>query len=76
MDHNGYDLFMEVEDTDLRTRNRAVVLFNIYEDHTRNGMTNPEGLVQMMQYIQKLPEEDQPTVVSTLSLMLEPRPVQ
>lgn len=71
MDYKGYELFNDVEDIDLRTRNRAAVLWNIYESNTKQGRTTPNGVADMIGYMKELPQEDQQTVINKLSTFIE-----
>lgn len=71
MDYKGYDLFLDVEDQELKARNRAVVLWNMYESKTENGLTDPAGMADMMGYVRKLPEEDRKAVINKLSTFIE-----
>ena len=36
----GYGLFNDIEDKELRTRNRAVSMTNIFELHSKEGLLN------------------------------------
>jgi hypothetical protein len=46
----GFSLFNDIEDVDLRNRNRAVVLTNIAEDNVRNKMISPKGASLILGY--------------------------
>lgn len=54
----GFSLFNDIEDAILRTRNRAVVLANIADDHSRNRRINPKGLSLILGYFQEIPAEE------------------
>lgn len=71
MDYKGYDLFLDVEDQELKTRNRAVVLWNIFESNTSKNLTDAAGVADMLGYVQKIPEEERKDVVSKLSTFIE-----
>jgi len=54
----GFSLFNDIEDEALRTRNRAVVLANIAEDHkTKEKRINPRGAALMLGYFASIPAE-------------------
>ncbi len=46
----GFSLFNDIEDIDLRNRNRAVVLTNIAQDNVRNKMISPKGASLILGY--------------------------
>jgi hypothetical protein len=71
MEFKGYDLFYDVEDQDLKTRNRAVVLWNIYESNTENGATRPGGVADMVGYMKEIPAAEQRPVLDKLSSFIE-----
>ena len=72
-EHNGYDLFMDVTDKQLQQRNRAVVMWNMFEDNSEGGKANAKGLYSMMNYMQLIPEGEKMGVVSTLRQLMEGR---
>lgn len=56
----GFSLFNDQEEP-LRTRNRAVVLANIAEDHrTRDKRIHPKGAALMLGYFAAIPQEQRP----------------
>jgi hypothetical protein len=58
----GFSLFNDIEDVDLRNRNRAVVLANIAEDNTRNKMISPKGAGLILGYFGLVPPEEREEV--------------
>lgn len=54
--YKGFELFSDIEDAELRTRNRAVVMANIASDHTKNKKISPKGASLILGYFLKLPE--------------------
>lgn len=60
--YNGFELFNDIEDVALRTRNRAVVLSNMYQDHSKNGKVSPQWAAKMLQYFQHIPEGERKQV--------------
>ena len=53
---NGFELFNDIEDAALRTRNRAVVLTNLYDDHQKNGKLSPPAAARILKYFSLVPE--------------------
>jgi len=70
-DYNGYDLFLDVEDQELQTRNRAVVLWNIYEMNSKNGRTSPRGVSDMVGYVNALPGKERQATINKFRTILE-----
>lgn len=58
----GFCLFNDIEDGDLRTRNRAVVLANIATDNTRNRLISPNGAGIILGYFSNIPAEERGAV--------------
>lgn len=54
--YKGFELFNDIEDQALRTRNRAVVLANMADDHTKNKLISPNGAGLMLGYFSQIPE--------------------
>lgn len=58
-EYKGFSLFNEIQDADLRTRNRAVILANITEDNlTPNKRVTPKGAVLVLGYFTCIPDEE------------------
>lgn len=57
-DYKGFSLFSDIEDAVLRTRNRAVVLCNIAEDHTKQKLISPKGASLILGYFSKIPDNE------------------
>ena len=53
----GFSLFNDIEDADLRTRNRSVVMTNIAEDHIdkKTKRINPKGAALILNYFSLIP---------------------
>lgn len=60
--YKGFDLFDDIEDSALRTRNRAVVLTNMAEDHTRDRRINAKGAMLILGYFSSIPEGERAVV--------------
>lgn len=55
----GFSLFSDIEDVNLRTRNRAVVLANMAEDNkTPDKRITPKGVALMLGYFSLIPNEE------------------
>ena len=54
----GFDLFNDIEDTQLRNRNRACVLANIAQDNCKNRLISPGGAGLILGYFKQVPELD------------------
>lgn len=61
-DYQGYSLFLEVEDFDLKARNRGAVLTNIFEDHSEKDKVSSQGARMMMEYLQEIPSLEREVV--------------
>ena len=58
-EYKGFSLFNEIQDKELRTRNRAVILANITEDNlTPNKRVTPKGAVLILGYFTCIPDEE------------------
>lgn len=67
---NGYDLFVEVDDPQLQARNRAVCLYNIFEENANKGKITAGSVAQMVDYMKSIPTLERATVVEKLHLMM------
>lgn len=60
--YKGFDLFLDIEDQVLRTRNQSVVLCNIAEDNTKNKLITPRGAALILGYFSAIPDADKELV--------------
>lgn len=60
--YKGFELFGDIEDDALRTRNRAVVLTNMAHDHSRNRKISPNGAGLILGYFKAIPENERKAV--------------
>lgn len=73
-EYKGFSLFNEIQDVDLRSRNRAVVLANITEDNlTKNRRITPKGAVLVLGYFTALPEQERNATLELYQMMLKQR---
>ena len=66
----GYSLFNDVEDKVLQNQNRAVTLFNITEDYTKDRSVTARGADLILTYYKNLPNFDMPIVRELYSELL------
>lgn len=50
------ELFTEVKDAQLRARNRAIVMANIFEDNAQGDNISTRGAAQLFGYYKRVPE--------------------
>lgn len=70
------ELFNDVEDHDVRARNRAIAMYNLANEHTQRGLITQTGMVAMLTYLDAVPPKERADVVARLSLMMEETPEQ
>lgn len=58
----GFSLFNDIDDATLRTFNRARVLTNIAQDHTKNNRITPKGAGLILGYFAQIKAEDRNAV--------------
>lgn len=58
----GYSLFKDIEDANLRNRNRYVVLANMAEAHTKQKKLTEKGTYLILSYFNEIPKEDKNAV--------------
>ncbi len=54
----NYETFNDTKDGVLRARNRAIVMANIFEDHSRGRDITTKGAALLFQYFEQLPKTD------------------
>lgn len=57
-DYKGYALFNDVQDEELRAHNRAVVMLNLLQDHSRDKKISEQGLSLLREYFDNIPQVD------------------
>lgn len=55
--YKGFELFNDIADNELRTRNQAVVLANIAEDNSKSKLISPKGSALILGYFQLVSPE-------------------
>lgn len=65
MQNNNYKtlpLFSDIEDSALRTRNRAVIMANVSEQHTKKNKLTVQGVALVLGYFNAVPEDERKEV--------------
>lgn len=70
---NGFTLFNDIEDRDLRNRNRAVILANITEANTKKNKVTVKGASLILSYFDSVPVEDRKDVEQRFTENLKQR---
>lgn len=60
--YKGFELFNDIEDYILKTRNRACVLANIAEDNAKSSLINARGASLILGYFQAIPSDEREDV--------------
>lgn len=71
--YKGFELFNDITDVILRTRNRAVVLANIAENNCKNRLVNANGASLIIGYFQNVPPEDRNAVKIKFAEVMQER---
>lgn len=66
----GYSLFNDVEDFELRSRNRGVVMANIFEEHLRDGVLSPVKAGLILEYFSRIPPTERSLAKDMFEAML------
>ena len=70
----GFSLFSDIEDAELRARNRAVVLTNIAEDNkTKDKKISSKGAMLILGYFSNIPQEERKEVSSRFATEMNAR---
>jgi hypothetical protein len=60
--YKGFALFNDIEDAELRNRNRGVVLANIAQDNMNGDVINAKGAMLVLGYFNQVPEYERSKV--------------
>lgn len=74
--YKGFELFNDITDLTLRTRNQAVVLTNIAVDNSKNGLITPKGAGLILGYFQNIPVEERNIVKDKFKMFMNERGFQ
>jgi hypothetical protein len=66
MNYQGYELFNDVEDAELRANNRAACLRNIFQAKGKAGKVGTAGLATMLGYLKLVPEQERGAVIALM----------
>jgi len=72
-EYEGYPLFKDVEDRELRVRNMATTMANIYEDSAVKGRINAKAMSLLAGYLKNVSKEDRRETYSLFSQLLKTR---
>ena len=72
-EYRGYSLFNDVEDKSLRIRNRAVVMANMAEIHTKAKKITNKGGALLMGYFQKVADVEKKEVYTEFHQQMQER---
>ena len=65
-EYEGYDLFNDVEDIQLKTRNRAICMWNIFQSGSKGGKVHKGTTATMFGYFTSIPSDERADVLSLL----------
>lgn len=71
--YKSFELFNDIEDINLRNRNRAVVLANIAEDNTKNRLISAKGTGLLLGYFAQIPEGERAAVKEAFAVNMKQR---
>ena len=72
-EYKGFSLFNDIEDKELQTRDRAVVLTNMAENHSKNRRININGTGLILGYFKNVPDVDKNDVMREFKLKMAER---
>lgn len=73
---NGYSLFTDVEDKEIRTYNRARVMKNMMLDNSKDKIVNQQGKFLVIGYMNQIPNEERAEVYHKLEELLQQKEVE
>ena len=71
--YKGFELFNDIADYVLKTRNRAVVLANIAEDNSKSRLINAKGASLILGYFQQVPADEREDVKNKFASVMAER---
>ncbi len=72
-EYKGYSLFNDIEDKELQTRNRAVIMCNIIEHNTQKMKITPRGAGLALGYFNSIIPEERKAVEQKFEEMIKER---
>jgi len=69
-EYEGYSLFKDIEDEQLKARNRAMILWNIFERHSENGKATVKGMAKLVGYTNRVPSGERMAMLDAFNLMI------
>ena len=73
-EYRGFALFSDIEDKDLKCRNRSVVLANMMQDHmNKQKKLQGKGAALVLGYFNAIPEGERAAVKEQFTLAMQER---
>lgn len=72
-EYKGFSLFNDIDDSDLRNRNRAVILANIAESHIKDKKISPSGAGLILRYFSLIPGDEREVVKDKFQVAMQQR---
>jgi hypothetical protein len=72
-EYKGYSLFKDIEDSALRIRNRAVIMANIAETHTKQQRVTAKGASLLVGYFKEVPDVEKKSVMERFGEFMKER---
>lgn len=70
---NGYPTFIDVEDFELRAKNRGQIMCNIIDDHTEGSKMSARGAADLMEYCSLIPAHDKELAITHCKFIINSR---
>ncbi len=71
--YKGFCTFSDIEDYELKTRNRAVVLANLASDNSEAQRISPKGAALILGYFQSIPSDEREDVKNRFTFTMKER---
>lgn len=71
--YKGFSLFNDIEDKELQTRNRAIIMANIAEQYTVKKKINIKGASLIVGYFDNIPKTDRKLVEEKFTSVMQER---
>jgi 2,4-dienoyl-CoA reductase-like NADH-dependent reductase (Old Yellow Enzyme family) len=71
---NGYSLFNDIDDENLRIRNRAVVMANMCQNNMKKDKISPKGMALVVGYFNAIKDAvERSKTIAKFEIMMEER---
>lgn len=71
--YKGFNLFFDISDKELRLRNQAMVMANIFDDHQRNGKLSVNGTGLLLGYFGEIAPQFRNELKERFAMILKER---